>query len=601
MYRQRDFIEPCPHGTYMPTTNSNSLMCLACPGGFSCIRKSAATACSATQYSLEGEIHCHECPTGASCPTKSNFVMCSEGQYSGYGVTTCTSCEAGYHCPDQFQDRQKCPPGTYQDATGQKGCKTCAVGTYTSAWASTTCTACPAGSYCPFTDKPPVLCPYGTYSSGSTAICSKCSDGYLCEEGETSATPAGKQCGNGFICNPGRQLVAAHQNIPCPPGYTLRTSGHSFTSRTTACIQCPAGAYCTAGSTTNTTCPVGHYCPAGTRFANEFPCPEGTYRSSTGATALTDCVDCTAGNFCPRGTGTPRDCPPGMYCTDNSSGTPVAARCPGGTYSGDSTVATAAGCTACPAGYYCPIGSITPVPCPPGTLNPSTNKQYIFDCVTPAAGTQATIWGNSAASGDPCTAGHYCPVGSLGSPSPCPAGTFTDATNLIQASECTACTAGFACEEGTGAGVKDKIKCAAGYYCPAGTSDPYANPCPAGTYSANTDNDASGDCTACVAGYYCPKASTDYTAYECPIGHYCTAGTQTAYQYPCPAGTYNHITKLKASTECFDCPVGYYCEEGSTEPTACPVGTYAPGTNYVAAFDDPSSILGCEPCPAGQV
>lgn len=36
-------------------------------------------------------------------------------------------------------------------------------------------------------------------------------------------------------------------------------------------------------------CPVGHYCLAGS--ANPTPCPVGTYRASTGATALTGCAD----------------------------------------------------------------------------------------------------------------------------------------------------------------------------------------------------------------------------------------------------------------------------------------------------------------------
>lgn len=126
-------------------------------------------------------------------------------------------------------------------------------------------------------------------------------------------------------------------------------------------------------------------------------------------------------------------------------------------------------------------------------MNPNTGSQYLSECVLPAAGTQATTWGNSAATGTACKAGHYCPVGGFGSPFPCPAGTFTDATNLVEASQCTACPAGSVCEEGTGTGVKEKLKCAAGHYCPEGSIDAYANPCPAGRFSANTDNQAETD------------------------------------------------------------------------------------------------------------
>jgi hypothetical protein len=87
MYRDRNYIEPCPHGTYMPATNTNSLMCIPCPAGFSCHQKGTATACTAGYYSLQGDLHCHKCPVGASCTT-SSYTLCSTGQYSAYGSTT---------------------------------------------------------------------------------------------------------------------------------------------------------------------------------------------------------------------------------------------------------------------------------------------------------------------------------------------------------------------------------------------------------------------------------------------------------------------------------------------------------------------------------
>jgi len=345
---------------------------------------------------------------------------------------------------------------------------------------------------------------------------------------------------------------------------------------------------------------AGHYCLAGTKYATEFPCPKGTYNSATSGTSVASCTTCPAAKYCPGGTSTPFNCPPGSYCLAGT-GDPLQSRCPGGTYSGDVARAASSECIACPAGFYCPVGSIHAIPCPPGTINSATNKQYIYDCLLPAAGTQATTWGNSAASGTACLAGHYCPVGSFGAPFPCPAGTFTDATDKTQSSDCTACTAGFACEEGTGAGVKEKLKCAAGYYCPAGTKSPYENPCPEGTYSSNTNNVASGSCTACTAGYYCEEGTTT-PVFECPKGHYCPAGTKKATEFPCAAGTYNHITKLTQASECFVCPEGNYCVAGSITPTVCPVGTYAPGTGYQAAHDvsTSDSIKGCLACPAGQ-
>lgn len=297
MFRQRDFIQPCPHGTYMPSSGTGGLMCAACPAGQSCLRKASATNCVLPQYSLLGEIHCHYCPSGASCTT-SSYTLCSQGQYSDYGVSTCTTCEAGYMCPDIFQTHQKCPPGYYQGSTGQLACSQCAVGYYSSGkfsllinicnigYGATACTQCPAGSYCPLPDKPPITCPFGTYSAAGSRICSRCTDGYLCEAGETTATPASKTCSNGYICNPGRALVGRHHNIPCPAGYFSSSSGE--TSKLNACQVCTAGSYCKEGSASATTCLAGYYCPSGTKYATEFPCPEGTYRSSTGATQLSD-------------------------------------------------------------------------------------------------------------------------------------------------------------------------------------------------------------------------------------------------------------------------------------------------------------------------
>ena len=164
MFRERDYFQPCPHGTYMPTSNTNSLMCLPCPAGSSCLQKGGETGCSTGEYSLEGEIHCHQCPSGASCDLFS-YTLCTLGQFSPYGNNTCYNCEAGYYCPDIYQHEKKCPPGTYQDATGQTYCKTCAEGYYTDRYGQTSCTQCPAGSYCQYSDRTPIVCPFGTYSA----------------------------------------------------------------------------------------------------------------------------------------------------------------------------------------------------------------------------------------------------------------------------------------------------------------------------------------------------------------------------------------------------------------------------------------------------
>lgn len=43
-------------------------------------------------------------------------------------------------------------------------------------------------------------------------------------------------------------------------------------------------------------CPAGYYCPAGVSAAIE--CPTGKYNPTTGAAALSECLDCPPGYYC---------------------------------------------------------------------------------------------------------------------------------------------------------------------------------------------------------------------------------------------------------------------------------------------------------------
>jgi hypothetical protein len=90
----------------------------------------------------------------------------------------------------------------------------------------------------------------------------------------------------------------------------------------------------------------------------------------------------------------------------------------------------------CPAGYYCPSGTIAPIPCPVGTYQPNPSST---SCLT-------------------CPAGYYCDV--LG----------IDDTVILTKT----CAAGYVCLSGaiipnptdgtTG------YMCTPGNYCPAGTT-----------------------------------------------------------------------------------------------------------------------------------
>jgi hypothetical protein len=98
----------------------------------------------------------------------------------------------------------------------------------------------------------------------------------------------------------------------------------------------------------------------------------------------------------------------------------------------------------------------------------------------------------SGASCEACPKGHYCLAGTI-EPTPCPVGTYRGVTSALALSDCTACPAGKACPFVGIVDANGASACAYGHYCPAGTDYPTDNPCPAGKFSDNTNNDASSD------------------------------------------------------------------------------------------------------------
>ena len=241
----------------------------------------------------------------------------------------------------------------------------------------------------------------------------------------------------------------------------------------------------------------------------------------------------------------------------------------------------------------------------------------------------------------PCTTGHYCPVGTA-SPIPCAHGTYMTKTHDYV---CDICTPGYYCVSG-----QDPEPCPPGYYCPVGTGIVWQS-CPTGTFSINTHQNDSSQCTGggggggggyycgnpnsttvsgeCSAGYYCSEGSdtatpdTNFkgTAGPCPAGSYCPQRTTTPQ--PCPAGRYSNNTKLAASTDCDLCAYGKYCgESGLTTPSGdcwggfyclrgaaspnnptnfCPNGTSYPLECPVGPYNRHGWIpVTVQPCPAGR-
>nr|XP_054760934.1 uncharacterized protein LOC129267226 [Lytechinus pictus] len=565
--------------------------CHACPAGYQCpsTTSNSSVPCGFGYYADEGARSCTRCPPGKECPDRddsSTIVDCDEGYYSGGGQESCTICPAGKACPYTSSTYQMPCSDGYYALTGSTECTPCPAGSfcndtktspetcadgYYSEGLQTACTPCPIGHYCPVTDQVPVICDAGYYSNQSSVACSTCDPGYACSEGSTSRTPTEGLCKQGYYCEDGLNELA------CPAG----TFGNRTGAATAAegCAACPEGYFCPQDPVIGTPsaeylCPRGYFCEFSTETSTEHPCAAGTYGTGLGFTTQDDCSNCPIGKYCPAGTSLPRECPKGYYCPEGT-GAADENPCLDGTFTEVEGAESQGECKTCPAGYYCPSGTDTPQACPAGTFNPTVGQNEVTDCNDCTAGFACT----TVALVEPdthCYPGYFCPAGS-DSPNDadnaCPAGTFNDYHNLTASFQCEECEASFACYEGTGGLQLPPAVCAQGHYCPAGTQHSDQYPCPAGSWTNQTNLKAVDECYECPRGYYCLEAATEPTEL-CPTGHYCPAGTQSANQYPCHEGSYSNERGNIRWEQCVDCTEGHYCPEGSSLPTACPAGTF---------------------------
>ena len=82
---------------------------------------------------------------------------------------------------------------------------------------------------------------------------------------------------------------------------------------------------------------------------------------------------------------------------------------------------------------------------------------------------------------------------------------------------------------------------------PTLTPTPSPPPCPAGTYGSSP---AAGGCAPCPAGYYCPAGTTLPFALPCNAGSYCPAGSPIPI--PCPPMGWTDATRGPANGPAFD-------------------------------------------------
>ncbi len=114
--------------------------------------------------------------------------------------------------------------------------------------------------------------------------------------------------------------------------------------------------------------------------------------------------------------------------------------------------------------------------------------------------------------GGPCPVAHYCPVGTW-SPVACPPGSYN---NLTGKANCTECPEQYYCPSQTD--TFEQYPCPEGYFCPNGTRYAYEYPCPKGYFRNLTMGTQVDDCFPCPPGMFCGGEGLTYPSGLCDQG-----------------------------------------------------------------------------------
>ena len=331
-------------------------------------------------------------------------------------------------------------------------------------------------------------------------------------------------------------------------------------------------------------------------------------------------------------TGPNGQCSPGYYCDAGSNSSTA---------------------NICPKGYYCPLATVNPLPCPIGYFSNVVALKSASECTICTAGMYCATLGATEPTGS-CDPGYYCPANTANSnsqpaaykcpiahycpsnssqPIMCPPGTYANET---QTSVCNSCPTGYFCANGAIVSA-----CPMGFYCPQGTTSVNFKPCPRGTYSDVSGLSSVDQCKPCSKGMYCSELNATAVTGSCDPGYYCVSGVDrpnpvnttgscngsqvgvgdacplgfycpsgSDFPVACSAGTFGNITGLG---NCYTCPTGYYCEVGSKTylnsrcPPGyfCPAGTKSPYENACPPgklnnISGAISLADCQPCPSGK-
>ena len=617
---------PCKPGYSCPKIGMTEDDMELCDPGYYCPEQSTSKRqqkCQAGYYCPSGGQSVPiQCDAGSSC-TRAGLEAPNEGCYPGYYCPVGSSspmeqeCEKGYYCSENVSEPTPCPIGTYQPFVSQWSddtCQPCLPGYYCSqagmANAPSNDQSCQEGFYCPPGSQSPVeeKCPLGYECVEQSGFPSPCPDGKYADRlglSECEECPAGSycirdklngtgviypiECPEGFYCPDNNPFK---RPIPCPIGSIGKDAGNEDEFD---CEICDEGHFCTGHGLVEATaeCYAGYYCPdnrdsfndASNGMPNDYECPNNTYCPQ----GSSEPIECPDGTYRPSSyLGISREscqpCPPGKYCEAGQNPKECSAGfiCLWGASQSDPNDDTG---YECPEGHFCPQGELAKIPCEAGTYVDFNGATSQGEC-------------------DSCEAGFFCPIGS------------SNTTKYL-------CLAGFYCPSGSSVGNPLNTTCPVGYQCPAGSTE--KEPCNPGTYS---DIIGASVCTPCPAGFFCQGTENDLEHIDiCPAGSYCEANSDD--HKLCPPGTFSLVNGAKSLSECTLCPAGYYCLSGTsalTDANLCQEGFYCPtGTdtsspvdtrcpaNYqcpqgssnmaecdVGYYSNNVGLAECKPCPPGN-
>lgn len=542
-------------------------------------------ACTSGYYLDHESITCRHCPANMSTFTNTNATratdcMCEAGLFNSTEAcvpcslgtfktllanTTCTQCMPNANTTNTGNvDPAQClcnPGFTVTSAKSpSESCISCSPGSFKDWLGDETCTACPANSYCPRKSITPTPCPANSISSS---------------------------------------LAGSVYDCTCMPGFH-----HHFTHSeppSLVCVPCETGTYTEAYNTT--TCDK---------------CHSNSFFNRTGASSITDCVQCPENSVSEPGSSNITQC----FCVLGYAGMP-----------GDACVACAPGffrddptqyiCTACGPdtynGLYSRNQSLDCLQCPPDQTSPSGSDAEL-DCVC-REGRYATI----SADGSRWVC-HLCAPGTFqnqinaSSCTECPPGTASSVAGANHSTTCAPCNSGYhaiqpaatqcsACTPGEWQNLAD----------PAWRSSP-CEPCPGNSTHSLTASTNIHDCVCSTGFVKYSSADVSNRCERCRPGSFCPGnGTQVACSYNSwsPGGVFpgpcvqcaalsrainDGNTVGRHQCQCVPGSEGAYdsecalCVPGKFQPLNY---TYPDGADFVADMDV-AVATACRPCPIGS-